>query len=158
MLCACASIGNPPLEVALQARSGSKVAGSIALRATPKGLQLRGSISGLKPNAEHAFHVHEKGDCSAPDAMSSGPHFNPAGAAHGRYGSGAAHHAGDMPNIRADASGVAKISLTIEGLTLGDANGADVRGRALVIHRDPDDYQSQPAGNAGPRIACAEIR
>lgn len=153
----CASLGGgaKASSVALESRSGSSVSGTLQLRDTSAGLRIKGEVRGLAPGSEHGFHIHDKGDCSAPDASSAGPHFNPAGAQHGRAGTGA-HHAGDMPNIKADAKGVAKIDQVVAGVTLtAGANGA--AGRALVVHRDPDDYSSQPAGNAGPRFACGVI-
>jgi Cu-Zn family superoxide dismutase len=112
-------------------------------------------LTGLAPNSEHGFHVHEKGDCSAPDATSAGPHFNPGGAQHGRPGSGM-HHMGDLMNLRADAKGAVSAEVELAGLTLSPGPNSIV-GRALVVHRDPDDYASQPAGNSGPRIACGVI-
>lgn len=112
-------------------------------------------VRGLKPNAEHGFHVHEKGDCSAPDAMSAGGHFNPGGKPHGHHGQ-PERHAGDLPNLKADANGVA--TLRFESTLITVAEGpASVIGRGLIVHRDPDDYRTQPAGNSGPRLACAVI-
>jgi Cu-Zn family superoxide dismutase len=112
-------------------------------------------IRGLKPNAEHGFHVHEKGDCSAPDATSAGGHFNPAAKPHAHH-SLAERHAGDMPNLLADANGVAKYRFESEAFTVA-AGPASVIGRGMVVHRDPDDYKTQPAGNSGPRVACGVI-
>ena len=157
LLAGCASVGggSAATAVALEARSASSVAGNLKLRDSSAGLRITGEVSGLKPGSEHGFHIHEKGDCSAADASSAGGHFNPAGVPHGRMGAGA-HHAGDMPNIKADARGVAKVDQTVAGVTLAAGpNGA--AGRALVVHRDPDDYSSQPAGNAGPRVACGVV-
>ena len=153
----CASLGDGAADraVTLESRSGSQVTGTLQLRDTSAGLRIRGEVRGLQPGAQHGFHIHEKGDCSAPDASSAGPHFNPSGAAHGRAGSGA-HHAGDMPNLQADPNGVAKVDLVVAGVTLA-AGSNSATGRALVVHRDPDDYSSQPAGNAGPRFACGLI-
>lgn len=139
----------------LEPRSGSTVAGEVTFTPAGEGMIVRARLSGLKPNAEHGFHVHDKGDCSAPDATSAGGHFNPGGAAHGHYGTGS-HHAGDMPNIKADGEGKAIYEARVAMLGLSGANG--VLGRSVVVHRDPDDYKSQPAGNSGPRIACGVIR
>lgn len=155
-LAACQSTpGGGQASAMLEARSGSSVAGEVTFAPAGDGLLVRARISGLKPNAEHGFHVHDKGDCSAPDASSAGGHFNPGGAAHGHYGMGS-HHAGDLPNLKADGEGRVIYEARVALLTLGGANG--VVGRAVVVHRDPDDYQSQPAGNSGPRIACGVIR
>jgi Cu-Zn family superoxide dismutase len=157
LLAACGTLGSkaPVADAVLVARSGSAVTGSIVLRETARGLALRGEVRGLQPNAEHGFHIHEKGDCSAPDAMSAGGHFNPGDAPHGRRGEGP-HHAGDIPNLRADARGVARVDQLLEDVTLSPGPRS-VAGRSLIVHRDPDDYRSQPTGNSGPRIGCAVI-
>ena len=141
----------------LASASGSLVSGSVTLAPMGKGLHLTGEIGGLQANSAHAFQIHEKGDCSAADASSAGPHFNPFNAAHGKAGSGA-HHAGDMNNLTANAEGVAKVDAHIEGVTLGGGAINDVAGRALIVHAAPDDYASQPAGNAGARVACGIIK
>jgi Cu-Zn family superoxide dismutase len=147
--------GGPRAEVAMESRSGSVTAGTIALRERGGELVARVQLRGLAPNSEHGFHVHEKGDCSAADAMSAGPHFNPGGHQHGRPGSGA-HHAGDLQNLKADAKGNVDVELTLAGLTLGPGPNS-IAGRSLIVHRDPDDFATQPTGNSGPRIACGVI-
>jgi Cu-Zn family superoxide dismutase len=155
---ACASTGagsGATAKVELQPRSGSTVGGALTLSAVRDGVQIRGDVRGLAPGSTHGFHVHEKGDCSAPDASSAGPHFNPAGAPHGQAGS-SPHHVGDMPNLVADKRGVAHVDVVLHGATL-DAGEGSIRGRAVVVHHDPDDYASQPAGNAGARVACGVI-
>jgi Cu-Zn family superoxide dismutase len=136
--------------------SGSLVSGKITLTPMGDGVHLTGVLGGLTANSTHGFHVHEKGDCSAADATSAGPHFNPAGTSHGRAGA-AAHHAGDMDNIVADAEGVARVNVHVAGVTLGGGAANDIANRALVVHASPDDYTSQPAGNAGARVACGVI-
>ncbi|HJS36073.1 MAG TPA: superoxide dismutase family protein [Pseudoxanthomonas sp.] len=141
----------------LASASGSLVSGSVTLTPMGKGLHLSGEIGGLQANSTHAFHVHEKGDCSAADASSAGPHFNPFNTSHGKAGSGA-HHAGDMNNLTANADGVAKVDAHVEGVTLGGGAVNDVATRALIVHAAPDDYASQPAGNAGARVACGIIK
>ena len=109
------------------------------------------------PNSVHAIHVHEKGDCSAVDATSAGGHFNPGGMAHGRANT-PVYHAGDMDNITAGAQGTAALDIHLRGVTIGGNAPNDIAGRALVVHAAADDYTSQPAGNAGARVACAVIR
>jgi Cu-Zn family superoxide dismutase len=147
--------GGASADVKMEPRSNSVTTGTVALREQGGTVRARVRLSGLAPNSEHGFHVHEKGDCSAPDATSAGPHFNPGGAQHGRPGSGA-HHAGDLQNLRANAQGIVDEEVRFDGLTLS-AGTNSIAGRALVVHRDPDDYASQPAGNSGPRIACGVI-
>lgn len=141
--------------VTLAPASGSLVSGKLNAMPMGDGVHFTGELGGLKRNAVHAIHVHETGDCSAADASSAGGHFNPAGTAHGKVGAGA-HHAGDMDNITADAQGVARVSVHASGVTLG-GGARNIVGRAIVVHAAPDDYRSQPAGNAGARVACGII-
>jgi Cu-Zn family superoxide dismutase len=156
---ACASMGGggegPRATARLEPTKGNSTRGTVTFTQRGDRVRVVADISGLKPNAEHGFHVHEKGDCSSGDGMSAGGHYNPGGQPHGHYGA-AVHHVGDMPNLRADAGGNAKASFEVSGMTIGGGN-ADIVGKGLIVHRDPDDYKSQPAGNAGPRLACAVI-
>ena len=152
LMAGCASQPpQPGASASLQPRSGSSTMGTVSFssRGADK-LLVTVDISGLKPNAEHGFHVHEKGDCSAPDAMSAGGHFNPMGKQHGG-------HAGDIPNLKTDGQGRVRGSFEVSGMSIGSGAG-DVIGKAVVVHRDPDDYKSQPAGNSGPRIACGVVQ
>lgn len=153
----CASLegGSPARTVALESRSGSSVTGTLRLRDSAAGLRIQGEVRGLQPNAEHGFHIHEKGDCGN-NGNASGGHFNPAGGMHGKFG-GAGTHAGELPSLVADAAGVARFSVDVHTISLTDGAANNVVGRALVVHRDPDDFSTQPAGNSGPRIACAVI-
>jgi superoxide dismutase, Cu-Zn family len=151
-----------PLEPAHEAvaqiapTQGNTVTGSLALAQSPEGVRITGSVQGLKPDAEFGFHVHEEGDCSAPDGSSAGAHFNPTQAQHGNPGGGA-HHAGDMVNIRSNSEGVAHADTTAAGTSLhGDPN-TDIMGKAIVVHESPDDYTTQPSGNSGKRVACGVI-
>ena len=144
-------------EANLSPASASIVSGRLALMVEPGGIHLTGLVGGLQPMQQAGFHIHERGDCSAVDASSAGNHFNPGGAAHGRAGTGK-HHLGDMDNLRADAQGRANVDIHLKGVTLGGGAATDIAGRALVVHANADDYRSQPAGNAGVRIACGVIR
>ena len=143
--------------VNLASASGSLVSGKLQVMTMgPNAVHIAGEVGGLEPNSEHGFHVHETGDCSAADASSAGGHFNPGGQPHGRMDHGA-HHAGDIDNIVADGEGVARVNMHVPGLTLGSGAANDVAGRAIIVHADPDDYTSQPSGNAGKRVACGVI-
>jgi len=113
-------------------------------------------MSGLAPGAEHGFHIHEKGDCSADDAMSAGGHFNPLGKPHAHF-STPDRHAGDMPALKADASGNASVAVELDVITVTDGPTGIV-GRGLVVHAQPDDYKTQPTGNSGARVACGVIQ
>lgn len=143
-------------SVNLASASGSLVSGKLAVEAMDDGVHVTGEIGGLQPGSAHGFHIHEKGDCSAVDASSAGGHFNPTGAAHGKADAGP-HHAGDADNLIADAQGVAKVDRHFAGVTLGGGAANDVAGKAVIVHAAPDDYKSQPSGNAGARLACGVI-
>ena len=103
----------------------------------------------------HGLHIHELGDCRAPDASSAGGHFNPQGSEHGGP-EDAIRHAGDLGNVRSDANGLAQSEITVTGISLG-TGGDSIVGRSVIVHAKPDDLTSQPSGNAGPRIACGLI-
>jgi Cu-Zn family superoxide dismutase len=126
------------------------------LTGAPDGVHITGAIQGLKPDSEVGFHIHEKGDCSAPDGSSAGAHFNPTQQQHGHPES-ESHHAGDMINLRADSSGVAQVDTTARGATINSGESTDVIGKAVIVHEGPDDYTSQPSGNSGSRVACGVI-
>ena len=152
LLGACASSPppQPGASASLMARSGSNVSGEVLLAQTGDKLRVDVTASNVSPG-EHGFHIHEVGDCSAPDAASAKGHYNPSGKRHGHHDK-AERHAGDLPNLLADASGNVKYTAEAGGLTL-----TEVIGRSFVMHADPDDYVSQPAGNSGKRIACGVI-
>jgi Cu-Zn family superoxide dismutase len=143
-------------SVQLAPTQGNTAAGTLTLTATAEGVRLAGTLQGLPPDGEFGFHIHEKGDCSAPDASSAGGHFNPANAPHGDP-QGSAHHAGDVPNAKSDASGTAQVDALASGINLTSGDPADVHGKAVVVHEKPDDYKTQPSGNSGARIACGVI-
>ncbi|MDB5856893.1 MAG: superoxide dismutase family protein [Ramlibacter sp.] len=154
-LAGCATPAGPVAIAVLSPTTGNNTSGMVRFAQQPNGRVLvSGEISGLKSYGEHGFHVHEKGDCSSGDGNSAGGHFNPNGQPHG-HESGP-HHAGDLQSLRADASGVARFSFESSGISVGPGV-ADVVGRGLIVHRDPDDYTTQPTGNSGPRLACAVI-
>jgi superoxide dismutase, Cu-Zn family len=145
----------PAASAKLLPTKGNTANGTVTFVQKGDKVVVKANVTGLKPNGEHGFHVHEKGDCSSGDGMSAGGHFNPAGAQHGNPTSGP-HHVGDMPNLKADANGVATVTWEETDFTVTDGP-ASIVGRAVVIHLNPDDYKSQPAGNSGPRIACGVI-
>jgi superoxide dismutase, Cu-Zn family len=142
-------------KAGLKDRSGKPV-GDVDLIQMPNGVLLKLSIKGL-PTGEKAFHIHAVGKCEAP-FTSAGGHFNPDGHKHGLMaGPG---HAGDMPNLHIPQSGELTVEILNTAVTLekGKPNSVfDADGSAIVIHAGPDDYKSDPAGNAGDRIACALI-
>lgn len=144
------------VDVELAPTEGNRAKGELTLSPDNYGLRITGTITGLKADSLHGFHIHQNGDCSAPDASSAGDHFNPENVPHGNP-EDQQHHAGDMPNIEADDKGNANVDLRITGVTLGDGGEHDIIGRAIIVHADPDDYSTQPSGAAGARIACGVI-
>ena len=143
-------------KATLKNADGKEVGGAI-LTQTPAGVLIRLSIKGL-PVGERAFHVHGVGKCEPP-FTSAGGHFNPGGKKHGIL-AGDGHHAGDLPNLHIPASGEIVVEVLNPAVTLekGKANSLfGPQGTALVIHAGKDDYKSDPAGDAGGRIACGLI-
>jgi Cu-Zn family superoxide dismutase len=113
-------------------------------------------ISGLTPG-EHAIHIHEKSDCSAADGSSAGGHWNPTFKKHGKWGS-AENHKGDIGNFTADTNGNATVKFSTSEWCIGcEDETKNILGKGLIVHKGTDDFTSQPAGNAGARIACSAI-
>jgi Cu-Zn family superoxide dismutase len=127
----------------------SPIRGVVHFTATDDGVTIRGEITGLKPG-KHGFHIHEYGDCTSGDAKCAGGHFNPEKKKHGGPDS-EERHVGDLGNITADETGKAVIDMKDKQVALSGSHS--IIGRAVIIHGDADDLKSDPAGNAGPRIA-----
>jgi Cu-Zn family superoxide dismutase len=135
-----------------------KEVGSANLTQTPHGVLINVAVKGLPPG-EHAFHVHAVGKCEPP-FTSAGGHFNPAGKKHGMLAA-EGFHAGDMPNLHVPQSGDLTVEVVNADITLekGKPNSVfDADGSAIVIHAKSDDYKTDPAGDAGGRIACGVIK
>lgn len=145
-----------PMAVAtLTPTQGNDVRGLVMFHDHDGHLMVHARISGLKPGSEHGFHLHDKGDCASTDGTSAGGHFNPDGQPHGPQS--AAHHAGDMPSLKADAQGNADAHFMLQGPSLVAGSAGYVVGRSVIVHANPDDYTTQPTGNAGARLACGVI-
>lgn len=144
----------PSASAVLRPASGSTVSGRITFTQTGDLVRIRGEVAGHSPGPK-GFHIHEKGDCSAPDATSAGGHFNPRAATHGA--SPAAGHAGDLGNLTFDSSGRAVIDTTVRGISVSRDAADGIIGRAVVVHMQPDDLRTNPTGNAGGRAACGVI-
>jgi Cu-Zn family superoxide dismutase len=143
-------------KASLKDTTGKDV-GSVQLLQTPHGVLLKMSLKGVEPG-EHAFHIHAVGKCEAP-FTSAGGHFNPASRKHGMEAAEGAH-AGDMPNLYIPANGELRIDVANHMITLakGQANSVfDADGSSIIIHAGPDDYKTDPTGNAGDRIVCGVI-
>ena len=140
----------------LQPTKGSTVRGTVNFEQRGEKVRVAANISGLRPNGEFGFHVHEAGDCSSGDGMSAKGHFNPFGKPHGAHGS-AERHAGDLPSLKSDAKGNASLTADVDTISVGSGPG-NIVGRGLIVHVQPDDFKTQPTGNAGARSACAVIQ
>ncbi len=143
------------LTVKISASSGSKVAGTITFEAAEGGTDIALHITGLTPGL-HGLHLHESGDCSAPDATSAGGHFNPAKVDHGAPEAGT-HHRGDLGNVQADTEGMAMKTFTVDFISIVKGDEQSVLGRAVVVHEKADDLKTQPTGGAGARVGCGVI-
>ena len=139
----------------LEPTKGNATAGTVTFTQKGDKVAVEAKVSGLTPGG-HGFHIHEKGDCSSGDGMSAGGHFNPTGKPHGNPGS-PDHHAGDIPMLVADASGNASLSMEVGPMSIG-SGATDIVGKAVIVHKDVDDFTTQPTGNSGARVACGVIR
>jgi Cu-Zn family superoxide dismutase len=154
--CTMMGMGEPAATATLSPASGSEVRGNITFtQAGPNRVRVSGTVSGHTAGLK-GFHIHEKGDCSAPDAMSAGGHFNPMKAKHGA--TPAAGHAGDMGNLSFNDFGSATINMVLEGISVSADAPNGIIGRAVVVHMQADDLKTDPTGNAGGRAACGVIR
>src|SRR5688500_12827625 len=158
LLAACQSTPDAPprATAALQPTKGNKTFGEATFEQAGDKVRVVVFAQGLRPEGEHGFHIHEAGDCSSGDGMSAKGHFNPHGKPHGDPKS-AERHAGDLPSLKAGKDGRAKLDVTVDAVSLGQG-AANIIGRGLIIHADPDDYKTQPTGNAGARLACGVIK
>jgi superoxide dismutase, Cu-Zn family len=157
-LAGCKSIPSdaPKATASLEPTQSGKASGTVNFQQLGSKVRVVANVSGLVPGREHGFHIHEAGDCSSGDGMSAKGHFNPLGKPHGLYTT-AERHAGDMPALKADANGNAKLETDLDIMTVAPGP-ASIVGRGLIVHADPDDYKTQPTGNAGARIACGVIQ
>jgi Cu-Zn family superoxide dismutase len=139
----------------LESKSGSTTTGTARFESRGNEVHLVLEIQGATPGI-HAAHLHEKGDCSAEDATSAGGHWNPTTDAHGKWES-EHFHLGDIGNIEVGEDGTGRIELTTDRWELGTGGPTDVAGHAVIVHSDPDDFVTQPTGNAGGRVACGVV-
>ena len=140
----------------LESRSESTVTGTVTFHQDHGKVHMQVVVQGLTPG-NHAIHLHEKGDCSAPDAASAGGHWNPSSENHGKWGHAPFHH-GDIGNLVADEKGKAELHFESGLWTIGDGKPSDVIGHSVIVHAKEDDFTTQPTGNAGGRVACGVIQ
>lgn len=143
----------PSVTAVLEPSSGSHVHGAVKFTQQGSGIHMTGNVWGHTPGSK-GFHIHEKGDCSDPKAMSAGGHFNPGGSRHGAPGAG---HAGDLGNLVFDQNGHATVNVMIKGVSIVKDAPDSIVGRSLVVHMGEDDLKTDPTGNSGGRVACGVI-
>jgi len=155
-LAACMSMEpeGPSATAVVRPASGSQAHGSVKFTQVGSRVRVDAEIAALSPGL-HGFHIHEKGDCSAADAMSAGGHFNPAGKKHGPPDS-MDRHAGDLGNLTANEYGKATLSVMVDGISVGKGSEGII-GRGVIVHANQDDLKTDPTGNAGARIGCGTI-
>lgn len=146
-----------PVAIIIRNAKGEQV-GNATLSEVPNGVRIQMELNNLPPGPK-AFHIHEKGLCTPPDFKSAGSHFAPDRKVHG-FKSKGGPHAGDMENVMVKDDGTAQIDIINPMVTIraGKNSIVSAEGTSLVIHAQKDDYRTQPAGNAGDRIACGEIK
>ena len=152
--CGSMSLRSATATATLAPTKGNQVSGTVNFTQKGDKVLVAARVTGLKPGL-HGFHVHEKGNCTAPDASSAGAHFNPSAGPHGAP-TAPARHAGDLGNLQADATGTALYNAEVAGISLG-AEADSIIGRAVIVHANADDLTTQPTGNAGARVACGLI-
>lgn len=159
LLGACASTdrSTPIAEAIIKPTQGNNISGYVRFYQSGKDtVRVTAQVNGLAPNSEHGFHVHENGNCSAPDAMSAGGHYNPTGHQHGK--AGPQSHVGDLPSLVANNDGVASLVYETQTISIGTGLPSDVKGRGIIVHKDKDDFTTQPTGNSGARLGCGVIQ
>jgi Cu-Zn family superoxide dismutase len=144
------------LNLVFESKSSSSVTGTATFTAMKGKVTFVAKLSGLTPGI-HAIHIHEKSDCTAADGSSAGGHWNPTFKKHGKWGVGE-YHRGDIGNFIADGKGNGTITLTTDEWAIGGEDATkNIIGKGLIVHQGADDFISQPAGNAGARVACSAI-
>ena len=157
----CLAVGQPQAQeqsvnAVLMNPEGKRI-GNVAISEVAQGVRIFAQADSIPPGV-HAFHIHETGQCEPPDFQSAGGHYNPTGKQHGWDNPGG-HHAGDFPNVHVHEDGKLAVEYFTNAVTLGEGETTlfDEDGSAIVMHEGADDYQTDPAGAAGARIACGVI-
>lgn len=147
------------IVVVMHAASNSNVEGEVIFTQKDNKVKMQGLFSGLNPGGKHAIHLHEKADCSAPDATSAGGHWNPTNQKHGKWEDADGFHQGDIGNLEVSKDGQASITFETDRWCIDcEEETMNIIGKGIIVHEDKDDFVSQPTGDAGERISCGEIK
>ena len=119
-------------------------------------VKVKYEVKGLD-DGKHGFHIHEYGDCSSDDGLSTGSHWNPTDTKHSKWGDPTGFHLGAIGNFEVDSSGHGMVNFSTDLWCIGCEEKNDILGKGIIIHNGEDDYISQPSGASGPRIGCMEI-
>jgi Cu-Zn family superoxide dismutase len=145
------------LTILLESKSESTATGKVTFEEADGMVKMEATISGLTPGT-HAIHIHEKADCSSPDGTSTGGHWNPTMAKHGKWGDSEGYHRGDIGNMVASDDGSATVSMQTDEWCIGCGDEKkDLIGKAIIVHAGVDDFKTQPTGDAGGRVSCGGI-
>jgi len=145
------------IRTELNAKSESKASGHITFEEQLGQVVMEANFEGLNKGT-HAIHLHETANCSSEDGKSAGGHWNPTGEQHGKWGDTEGFHKGDIGNFEVTDDGTASIKFETNEWCIGcDDENKNIVGRAVIIHQGGDDFLSQPSGDAGKRVGCAEI-
>lgn len=139
----------------ISSASGSSLTGKAVFTEDNGKVKLELTVQNAE-QGQHAVHLHETGDCSAPDATSAGGHWNPTNKNHGKRGTGE-FHKGDIGNMEVGEDGTGSMSMPVEGWSIGGPDSTNIVNKAVIIHAGADDFTSQPSGNAGARVGCGVI-
>lgn len=146
------------LTLQMEPRSGSNVSGTVTFVQENGQVTMTAELSGLEEGM-HAIHLHENADCSAEDGTSAGGHWNPTFEDHGEWGDTGGYHRGDIGNFDVNSNGEGSITFTTDKWCIGcEDDKMNILNKAVIVHAGADDFVSQPSGNAGARVGCAEIK
>ena len=146
------------LSFQIESRSGSNVSGTVTFLQENGEVTMTAEVTGLEEGM-HAIHLHENADCSAEDGSSAGGHWNPTFEDHGEWGDSAGYHRGDIGNFDVNSNGKGSITFTTDEWCIGcEDEKKNILNKAVIIHEGVDDFTSQPSGNAGSRVGCAELK
>ena len=148
---------NKELTLQIEPRSGSNVSGTVVFTQENGEVTMTAEVSGLNEGM-HAIHIHENADCSAEDGSSAGGHWNPTFEDHGQWGDSNGYHRGDIGNFDVNSEGTGSITFTTDKWCIGcEDEKMNILGKSVIVHEGEDDFTSQPSGDAGSRVGCAEI-